>query len=191
MRRTGDGRVGGVEALQRGQFSWGNRSISQGSLRGHLPSSFVPFRVCLIVVYATENTTRFIDSPRRLFRRPLHGFTSTPLQKTPYIEWLCTRCWIRLRDIYKKGVDWLLGFSVRKRIITFEDLTSIWSCNQISDNIELLAPELRETLWDHQAGCICLNEFMFKVRVRVPFEFNVVELLYVFSIAPIHLTPNS
>ncbi|KAL6003223.1 hypothetical protein ACLOJK_023446 [Asimina triloba] len=56
---------------------------------------------------------------------------------------------------------------------------------------QLLAPELRETLQDHQAGRICLNEFMFKVGVRVPFKFSVTELLYVFGTAPIHLTPNS
>ncbi|KAL6003237.1 hypothetical protein ACLOJK_023460 [Asimina triloba] len=50
----------------------------------------------------------------------------------------------------------------KKRIITFEDVKSIWSCNQISDNIELLEPELRETLQDHQNGCICLNKSGFE-----------------------------
>ncbi|KAL6003216.1 hypothetical protein ACLOJK_023439 [Asimina triloba] len=79
----------------------------------------------------------------------------------------------------------------KKRIITFEDLKSIWSCNQISDNIELLASELRETLQDHQNDCICLNKFIFKVGVQVPFEFSITDLLYVFGTTPIHLTPNS
>ncbi|KAL5996415.1 hypothetical protein ACLOJK_026493 [Asimina triloba] len=51
--------------------------------------------------------------------------------------------------------------------------------------IELSAPKEGETLQDHHDCSIFLNEWMFKVGVQIPFEFSILELLYVFSAAPI------
>ncbi|KAL6012242.1 hypothetical protein ACLOJK_002720 [Asimina triloba] len=79
----------------------------------------------------------------------------------------------------------------RKGIITFEDLAFIRSCYQISYNIELLVSKQGETFRDHRPNCICLNEYMFKVRVYVPFEHGIAKLDYVFNVASIHITPNS
>ncbi|KAL5979252.1 hypothetical protein ACLOJK_019150 [Asimina triloba] len=79
----------------------------------------------------------------------------------------------------------------RKGMITSEDLASIRSCNQFLGSIELLAPEQGETLRDHRPRWICLNDYMFKAEVCVPIEYDIVELLYVFSLTPIHIAPNS
>ncbi|KAL6002384.1 hypothetical protein ACLOJK_034316 [Asimina triloba] len=76
-------------------------------------------------------------------------------------------------------------------MITSEDLTFIRSSDQIPDNIELLAPEKGETLRYHHACSICSDEYMFKVGVHIPFELSIMELLYIFNAAPIHVAPNS
>ncbi|KAL6006481.1 hypothetical protein ACLOJK_037435 [Asimina triloba] len=62
----------------------------------------------------------------------------------------------------------------RRGLISSNDMVLIRSRYQIPDNIELLASEPDKTLCHHQPGCICLNEFMCKVGVRLPFEFKVV-----------------
>ncbi|KAL6007856.1 hypothetical protein ACLOJK_033360 [Asimina triloba] len=56
---------------------------------------------------------------------------------------------------------------------------------KIPDGIELLAPEQGETFNDYHPGCICLNEFMFKVGVRAPFKYGVAELLNIFGVPSI------
>ncbi|KAL6009545.1 hypothetical protein ACLOJK_022775 [Asimina triloba] len=62
-------------------------------------------------------------------------------------------------------------------MILSKNLESIKVCYEIPERIELLALKPGETFKDYHLGCICLNEFMFKVGVRVPFEFGVAELL--------------
>ncbi|KAL6008860.1 hypothetical protein ACLOJK_022086 [Asimina triloba] len=62
---------------------------------------------------------------------------------------------------------------------------------QILSNIELLALEPHETLRHHRPKCICLNEFMFKAGIRIPFEFRVAALLQAFCVVPMHIIPNS
>ncbi|KAL5994071.1 hypothetical protein ACLOJK_034942 [Asimina triloba] len=79
----------------------------------------------------------------------------------------------------------------KKEMITSEDLASIWSRYLISNFFEFLIPLEGETLRSHREGCVCLNEWMFKVGVRIPLEFGISELLNIFGVAPIQIMPNS
>ncbi|KAL5985224.1 hypothetical protein ACLOJK_036462 [Asimina triloba] len=79
----------------------------------------------------------------------------------------------------------------RRRMISSEDLESIRACYDIPERIELLASERGMTLKDYHLRCICLNEFMCKAGVNVPFELGVAELLNTFDVAPIDVAPNS
>ncbi|KAL6002935.1 hypothetical protein ACLOJK_023157 [Asimina triloba] len=53
------------------------------------------------------------------------------------------------------------------------------------------APREGETLWDHCDDNICLNEWIFKAGVRIPFEFGISELLHIFGVALIWIFLNS
>ncbi|KAL6000693.1 hypothetical protein ACLOJK_006419 [Asimina triloba] len=72
-----------------------------------------------------------------------------------------------------------------KRDDTAKDLASLRSRYHIPDYFELLAPSARETFRSHYEGCVCLNEWMFKAGVRIPFDFDILELLHAFGAAPI------
>ncbi|KAL5986380.1 hypothetical protein ACLOJK_014713, partial [Asimina triloba] len=62
----------------------------------------------------------------------------------------------------------LIGMLGKKWMITLEELVSLRSRYLIPDFFELLAPLEGETLSSHCKGCVCLNEWMFKARVRIP-----------------------
>ncbi|KAL5984854.1 hypothetical protein ACLOJK_038690 [Asimina triloba] len=72
-------------------------------------------------------------------------------------------------------------------MIFSDDLEFIHSRYHILDSIKLFAPREGKTLRDHQDGCICLNEWMFKVGIWIPFEFSVSELYHVFDATPIQV----
>ncbi|KAL6002636.1 hypothetical protein ACLOJK_022855 [Asimina triloba] len=65
----------------------------------------------------------------------------------------------------------------KKEMIVPDDLESLRSRYRIPDSVELSAPREGETLRDHHDGSICLNEWMFKAGVRIPFDFGVSKLL--------------
>ncbi|KAL6006377.1 hypothetical protein ACLOJK_037328 [Asimina triloba] len=51
----------------------------------------------------------------------------------------------------------------------------------MTERVELFALEQGETFKDHRPRCICLNVFMLKTRVKIPFEFGVAEVLNAFG----------
>ncbi|KAL5978613.1 hypothetical protein ACLOJK_029730 [Asimina triloba] len=57
-------------------------------------------------------------------------------------------------------------------------VASLRSRYRILDSIELSAPREGEILRDHRNDSICLNEWMFKARVRILFEFGTSEHLH-------------
>ncbi|KAL5986919.1 hypothetical protein ACLOJK_015254 [Asimina triloba] len=78
-----------------------------------------------------------------------------------------------------------------KRLISFEDLVAIRDYYGIPRSIILSPPEPYESPRDYCPGHICLNESMLRVGVRIPFEFEVVEVLLAFHVSPAHVIPHS
>ncbi|KAL5986985.1 hypothetical protein ACLOJK_015320 [Asimina triloba] len=66
---------------------------------------------------------------------------------------------------------------VEGRLISSEDLALIRDCYEILSNIVLSTSKPHETPRDRRPGYICMNEFMFKTGVQIPFEFGVADLL--------------
>ncbi|KAL6002107.1 hypothetical protein ACLOJK_037555 [Asimina triloba] len=79
----------------------------------------------------------------------------------------------------------------KKGMITSDDMKSLHSRYHIPDSIELFSPREGETLRDHRDSSICLNEWMFRVGVQIPFKFGISELFHIFGAAPIQVFPNS
>ncbi|KAL5997312.1 hypothetical protein ACLOJK_008242 [Asimina triloba] len=63
----------------------------------------------------------------------------------------------------------------KKGMITSDDLEYLRSRHHILDSIELSASREGETLQDHYDCSICLNKWMFKAGVRIPFKFGILE----------------
>ncbi|KAL6001328.1 hypothetical protein ACLOJK_007062 [Asimina triloba] len=70
-------------------------------------------------------------------------------------------------------------------MILADDVASLRLRYHIPNNVELSAPREGETLPDHHDDNISLNKWTFKVRVQIPFDFGVSELLHAFDAAPI------
>ncbi|KAL6006730.1 hypothetical protein ACLOJK_032223 [Asimina triloba] len=63
------------------------------------------------------------------------------------------------------------------------NLASIRQCYEISKEVDLLAANINDTPQSSKLGCI-YNESMFKVEVKLSFEFDISETLNVFKVAP-------
>ncbi|KAL6000726.1 hypothetical protein ACLOJK_006452, partial [Asimina triloba] len=71
------------------------------------------------------------------------------------------------------------------------DLAVVGGCYGILSNVLLSAPELHETPRDYRLGHICLYESMLKAEVRIPFKFEIAELLQYFHVASMCITIHS
>ncbi|KAL5973113.1 hypothetical protein ACLOJK_037139, partial [Asimina triloba] len=79
----------------------------------------------------------------------------------------------------------------KEQLVTSEDLDVIRDNYNIPSNIILLPPASHETSQEYHPRHLCLNEYMLRAGVRVPFEFRVAKALLAFHISPTRVTPHS
>ncbi|KAL6001697.1 hypothetical protein ACLOJK_007437 [Asimina triloba] len=99
---------------------------------------------------------------REAMQRPIYGHVSQ--------ERMCDRM-----HVIEANEASFFGKHVQmeeRGLISFDDLALNKDRYEILGDIDSSAPELYETPWDDRPGYICLNEFIFKVGIRIPFEFG-------------------
>ncbi|KAL6000920.1 hypothetical protein ACLOJK_006647 [Asimina triloba] len=75
-----------------------------------------------------------------------------------------------------------------EQFVTSEDLNVI---RDSSSSIIMSPPALYKTSRDYCSGHLCLNEYMLRAKVWVPFKFGVAVALVAFHISPAHVSPHS
>ncbi|KAL5984762.1 hypothetical protein ACLOJK_041384 [Asimina triloba] len=78
----------------------------------------------------------------------------------------------------------------KKRLISLVDLDSVRARYGVPMEVELLTARHDERYKDQRLGFICVNEFVLKFGVKLPFKFGVVEVLNAYEVIPIQLMPN-
>ncbi|KAL5992819.1 hypothetical protein ACLOJK_013738 [Asimina triloba] len=123
-----------------------------------LPPSSVP----------SESSPHFLSRKRggSYLKRCLFG-------NSPFIIVMAPKFGSVLLLVYKSEQTEML----EEQLIIPKDLDVIWEGYGIPVNIILSAPTLHETSLDHRPEHLCLNEYMLRVGVQIPFEFRVAEAL--------------
>ncbi|KAL6002270.1 hypothetical protein ACLOJK_034200 [Asimina triloba] len=78
----------------------------------------------------------------------------------------------------------LLSFEMaEKHLVMSEDLDVIQDNYNIPSSIILSPPTSYETPRDYRPGHLCLNEYMLRAGIQIPFEFGVADALLAFHIS--------